>query len=317
MRASSSSSNSSCRSPTKRLEEVLDREQAGHPAVLVDHDGDGPAVLAHVGQRLEHPERLGEEVGLAHLARDLQRARVGRVAVRSVVRRLVHAISGVPRVPASSGAEDVVDEEDADEVVEVVVHDREAAVPRGAHGLRDVLGVDRDGQVGDVDPRRHDLAHVHVAQVGQRLGDDALLLGRLRLEGLARRRRLARSRRRRRRRGARAGATASACVVVRVRRVPACDTARRRQVMRSGPACELGSGAHQHRHGRERVVGVGAVVEEGGHGPAEPQRVERLDQPALGARAPGQEDVGPAVEQHQHRDVVERVVGLLEAQLQA
>ena len=52
-------------------------------------------------------------------------------------------------------------------------------------------------------------------------------------------------------------------------------------------------------------------------GPAEPERVERLDQPALGARAPGQEDVGPAVEEHQHRDVVESAVGLLEPQLEA
>ena len=69
----------------QRLQEVLDGEQPGHPAVLVDHDGDGPAVLAHVGQRLEHAERLGHEVGLAHLAGDLQRAGVG--GVRAARRR--------------------------------------------------------------------------------------------------------------------------------------------------------------------------------------------------------------------------------------
>ena len=83
-----------------------------------------------------------------------------------------------------AGPEDVVDEEDADEVVEVVVHDGEAAVAGGPHGLGDVLGVHRDGEVGDVDPWRHHLAHVHVAQVGQRLDDDALLLGGLGLQGL-------------------------------------------------------------------------------------------------------------------------------------
>ena len=40
--------------PTSGSEEVLHREHAGHPAVLVDDHGEGPAVLAHVGQRLEH-----------------------------------------------------------------------------------------------------------------------------------------------------------------------------------------------------------------------------------------------------------------------
>ena len=46
-------------------------------------------------------------------------------------------------------------------------------------------------------------------------------------------------------------------------------------------------------------------------------RVERLHEPALGARAPGQEDVGPPVEQHQDRDVGQVAVGLLEPQLEA
>ena len=93
---------------------------------------------------------------------------------------------------------------------------------------------------------------------------------------------------------------------------------RRRRVRRGlGSRLQLGSGAHQHGHGRERVVGEGPVVEQRVDGTPEAQRVERLDQPALGARPAGQEDVGPAVEQHEHRDVVRRVVGLLQPQLQA
>ena len=57
---SSSSSNSSCEVPHQRFEEVLDGQDPGHAAVLVHHHGDGAAVLAHVGQGLEHAQRLGE-----------------------------------------------------------------------------------------------------------------------------------------------------------------------------------------------------------------------------------------------------------------
>ena len=59
---------------------------------------------------------------------------------------------------------------------------RKAAVARRAHRLGDVLGMDGDGEIGHVDPGRHDLADVHLAQVGQRLNDDPLLLGPLGIE---------------------------------------------------------------------------------------------------------------------------------------
>ncbi len=52
----------------QRLEEVLDGQHSGHAAVLVHDDGDGTALFAHVGQRLQDAERLGEQVGLADLA---------------------------------------------------------------------------------------------------------------------------------------------------------------------------------------------------------------------------------------------------------
>ncbi len=44
-------------------------------------------------------------------------------------------------------------------------------------------------------------------------------------------------------------------------------------------------------------------VDQRGRGLAQPDRVQRLHDPALGARALGQEDVGSPVEQHQHRHV--------------
>ena len=192
---------------------------AGHPAVLVDDDGHGPAVLAHVRQRLQDAEGLGQEVGLAHLARDLQRAGVGGVP------GLVAVAAG--RDPGRFGPEDVVDEQDADQVVEVVVDDREAAVPRRAHGLGDVLGVHRNGEVRDVDPRRHHLAHVHVAQVGEGLGDEPLLLGGLSLERLGSSRLGPAGSRRRR-------ATAATVVVIVATRPPP------GQGRGSGPACSWG-----------------------------------------------------------------------------
>ena len=49
----------------------------------------------------------------------------------------------------------------------------------------------------------------------------------------------------------------------------------------------------------------------------EPDRVQRLHDPALGTRALGQEDVGTPVEQHQHRYVGEVAVGLFQAELEA
>ena len=67
---------------------------------------------------------------------------------------------------------------------------------------------------------------------------------------------------------------------------------------------------------RVGLVVVGAAGEQGGHGPADADRVERLHQPALGAGPPGQEDVGPTVEQHEDRHVVELAVGGLEMELE-
>jgi hypothetical protein len=99
-------------------------------------------------------------------------------------RTLREISSGLPGQRAVlAGPEDVVDEQDADEVVEIVVDHGEAAVPRRPHGPSDVVGLHRDGQEGHVDPGGHDLTNVHVPQITQRVDDDALLLGDLGVPG--------------------------------------------------------------------------------------------------------------------------------------
>ena len=81
----------------------------------------------------------------------------------------------VAAVDLPTGAEEVVHEEDADQVVEVVVVDGEAAVPDVRDRPGHVDGMDGDGETHHVDPRGHDLAHRRVAEVVQG-GEDELLL---------------------------------------------------------------------------------------------------------------------------------------------
>ena len=109
----------------------------------------------------------------------------------------------------------------------------------------------------------HDLAHVHVPQIGQCVEDDALLFGR-RVAGLG------------------AGGPSPCVALGRPAPGPTGPTGwggwRRRffrgrhavpdQLCRFAARRELGSGTHQHGHGREGVVEVGAVVEQGHARPA-------------------------------------------------
>ena len=75
-----------------------------------------------------------------------------------------------------TGPEEVVDEQDADQVVEVLAADRKARVARLADGLGDTVDGQGDGQRGHVDPRGHDLPDRGVPQVVEGV-DDELLLG--------------------------------------------------------------------------------------------------------------------------------------------
>src|SRR5437588_17931 len=54
-----------------------------------------------------------------------------------------------------------------------------------------------------------------------------------------------------------------------------------------------------------RLVLIGPAGQQGGDRPAEPEGLERFHDPALRPRAPGEEHVGSAVEEHEHGHVRE------------
>ena len=154
-------------------------------------------------------------------------------------------------------------------------------MPAVADRVGDRLGGDGHREERHVDPRGHDLL-----QLGRRAGRPAA------------RRSAAPGRRRGRRLGA-----------------------RRRLASRS---VRLGVVSHRGRRrgaptvtGRQASSSNVAAVEERAHRAAELRRLERLHAEALGARAPREEDVGPAVEEHEDRHAARIAVGLLVAQLRA
>jgi hypothetical protein len=145
------------------LEHVLDRHEAGRAAVLVDDD-----------RRLDLPAlKLAQQLGNA--------LRLRRERRRPHVRG--HAIDVGAAVREQ---QQILHEDDADDVVEVVVEDRDARVALLAElGAQIADGrVVRDGdQIG---ARRHDLAHQRVAEVDDRSQQARFVAFRLffRLDGL-------------------------------------------------------------------------------------------------------------------------------------
>ena len=122
------------------LEHVLDGHQAGGAAVLVDDDRHLHLPALHLLEQLGHALALGHEVRRPHQRRH-------RIGV----------------APPARQHQQVLDEDDADDVVEVVAVDRDARVlllaEQRAQLAERRVGADRD----DVGPRRHDLAdHVSV-----------------------------------------------------------------------------------------------------------------------------------------------------------
>jgi hypothetical protein len=65
-------SNSSSISPTICFQHVLDGDQAGHAAELVDHDREVVAVAAEFAQQVVEPLALGHEGGGAQQRADVQ-----------------------------------------------------------------------------------------------------------------------------------------------------------------------------------------------------------------------------------------------------
>lgn len=148
-----------------RLQQILDGEDTGDATVLVDDDREPAPLPSHLDERFEDATRLGDRVRLSEPAGDLERRRLSRRFSRCAIAIAAVAIADRrrgPRRPARSGPEQVVHEEDTDEVVEIVVDDREAAVAGLPDGLGNVVGGDRDRQRGDVGPGGHDFADVHV-----------------------------------------------------------------------------------------------------------------------------------------------------------
>src|SRR4051812_27217871 len=62
---------------------------------------------------------------------------------------------------------------------------------------------------------------------------------------------------------------------------------------------------HRDGLGEGGVVVIRPAVEQRFDGPAQANRVERLQDPALDTGAAGEKDVGPPVQQRQHRSVLE------------
>ena len=135
------------------FEQVLDGDQAGGAAVLVDDDGHLRLPPLHLLQQLRHALALGHEMRRAHQRRHR-------------------------RLRARRQRHEILHEHDADDVVEVVAIDRHARVLLLAEQRAQILqrGIGADGD--DVGPRRHHLADEGLGEVDDRLQQlAAFLLG--------------------------------------------------------------------------------------------------------------------------------------------
>src|ERR1035437_4236952 len=126
----------------KLFEDVANGDDARNTAVLVEHEGEGAALLAHLLQALEEIKRLGQHQGTTNLASDLIR------------RRQRHADGSL----GGGGAKEVVDEEHTFDFVEVAFDHRETRVAGVAHGFGDGFRGEGTGQEQHVNARRHNVA---------------------------------------------------------------------------------------------------------------------------------------------------------------
>ncbi len=127
------------------LEHVLDCDQARHAAVLVDHDRHVVAVRAEFAQ--QHVQALGlghENGGPQHVA------------------HVELFLSGVV-------AQQVLREQDADDVVAILVDDGEARVRRGDHVRDELVRGLADVDHVHLSARHHDVAHLHLGDLQRAL----------------------------------------------------------------------------------------------------------------------------------------------------
>ena len=135
------------------LDEVLEGDEPGGAAVLVDHDGHVELLALHLAQQLGHALGLGHE------------ARPGRAS----------SPTGCVLVAVALGAHQVLGVHDADDVVDALAAHRDAAVAvedDDLHGVGDA----EVGRHGDhVGAGHHHLADDGVAELDDRLDELALL----------------------------------------------------------------------------------------------------------------------------------------------
>ena len=142
------------------LEHVLQRDESRHAAVFVEDHRDLSALSAEFFQQFEGVLGLRHEIGGPH-----QLARIDRGQGLD----LGHA------------GEEVLDVEDAHDVVVIGAEDRDAAQSGLAEGCRGGLGGDRRGQGHDHRPGRHDLGDVGAGQFHGMLEQRTGGLGQFRL----------------------------------------------------------------------------------------------------------------------------------------
>ena len=128
------------------LDEVLQGDQAGRPAVFVDHHGQMELVRLHLAHQVGHPLGLGHEVGLTHVTAD-----------------------GFDPTPLPDDADHVLRVGDADDVVDLLLDGRETTPP----GLEGAVERVLDGHVG---PDRHHVGagHHHLTDHGVAELDDRM-----------------------------------------------------------------------------------------------------------------------------------------------
>jgi len=154
--------------PDDLLDDVLEADDARHAAVLVHRDGDVHVAPAELAEERVDALGLRDEVGLAQ-----------EVGEREVP-------------PLHEGGEEVLGVEDADDLVDRVLVDRDAGVPARDDGPEELVPLRGEGQEDRVDARHHDLPDRGLRELLDALDHlPALLGGRLlagRLVGRALRR---------------------------------------------------------------------------------------------------------------------------------
>lgn len=143
------------------LQEILQRQDACHAAVLVHDEGHAALLGAHFREGFEDVHRFWEHQGLPDSPRDVDGAEL---------------TSFVEHAPASSTKE-VLDKEEADNVIEIIEDHWIATVTGLSNGAGNIASIHRGGQGLDVDSRSHDLADRDVRESDEVLGDLSVLPG--------------------------------------------------------------------------------------------------------------------------------------------